>query len=246
MQGDKLATGLISRDGGHTWSPLGLLGPLPRLSIDPKPNMLFSPTYATDQQLWVTTDRMLAVSANGGRDWRTLTLPSSGAQVVQFAATGSAAGTPPTGLLAMNDPTREPSRRYYRTADGGSTWQEITDAFRDTSTLAVTDVKFLTGADPAHVYATATGGSWYSADRGSTWKKISDKPIEAVTSDGCAVAGYQEELGLICGDSKPQISLMAPGAQQVRRVWSVGSFADHGSVLVETDRGLAVYRFRPQ
>jgi hypothetical protein len=227
--------GWISRDGGHTWSALGNLAASSNLSIRREPTILFSPTYATDQQLWLTTDGTLAGSANGGRDWRTLTLPSSRAQIVQFA---------PPGLLAINDPTREPSKRYFRTTDNGSTWQEITDAFRDPSSLAVTDVKFLTGADPSRVYATANAGTWYSADRGATWKKIGDKPVEAVTSDGCAVAGYQQELGLIC-DGKTNISLKAPGAQVIRRVLSVGSFADHGSVLVETDKGLAVYRFRP-
>jgi hypothetical protein len=103
----------------------------------------------------------------------------------------------------------------------------------------------MAGADPVQIYATTKGGTWYSADAGATWKKVSSTRILAVTGDGCAVALFPVEISLQCGPGKSTISYKAPGTSQLQHLWSVASFTDRGTVLVETGSGLAEYRFRP-
>jgi len=103
----------------------------------------------------------------------------------------------------------------------------------------------MAGADPAQVYATAKGATWYSGDNGATWKQVSDAMVSAVTGDGCAVAAFTVDVGLQCGDARMTLSYKAPGTSELRRLWSVASFTDRGTVLVETGTGLADYRFRP-
>jgi hypothetical protein len=239
----------ISADSGQSWSCLTERF----VQVYRNAMTMFSPNYAQDHRLWVKGSvngtPSIEGSGDAGLTWSSIALPLNLAPTMTFAASGSATGRASL-LLGQNDSTRTPSARYFRSADLGKTWQEITEAFRDPVTLQLPSLTFAAGVDADKLYATSTtvssrqqAGTWYSADTGATWQLVSSRRAAGVTIDGCGVLTDTSSMELSCNGVSTSTAPLPPDSSP--HVVSVANFADHGTVLVGTSHGLWTYQFRP-
>jgi hypothetical protein len=162
-----------SREAGlGTWQPLGpgnIGGRTRALVIRPDdPNTMYAGSVGGG--VWKTTD--------GGASWNPLTdlLPSIGI--------GSLVMDPknPDTLYAgtgewFTGSTRGDSIRgagIYKTTDGGATWT-LLPFTADNSSFYYVNKLVISPNDSQHVYAATYGGIWYSANAGTSWRRVLDR-----------------------------------------------------------------------
>jgi hypothetical protein len=232
----------ISRDGAQTWSPVdSQLSSGSSVSRNDLTAM-FSPTFSLDHRIWLFKSGVIVASSDMALSWSQVGLPLSGAYLIGFAASGSASG-PPAMFVAMQDPTREPSARYFRSLDLGRSWQEMTEAFRDPTSLQLPILTFGTTAAASLVYATAQGGStWLSTDAGATWIPAFSGP-PAATADGCLFFNLGNAVGSTC-DQKTQIKAGSSAPAHIDTIVSARSYESDGRVLVKAGGALWSYKVR--
>jgi photosystem II stability/assembly factor-like uncharacterized protein len=140
----------------------------------------------------------------------------------------------------------------HRTADGGTTWQQVThwDADRGATDYAHADhhAVIMPAADPGRVYDLNDGGMDLSTDAGLTWQNHSNGlatnmfyDLAVAQTDGRMVAGGAQDNGTIASlDGTPDGFVMLTGG-------------DGGWVLIDptderhlftTWQGMVVWRFR--
>ncbi|MHB8508702.1 MAG: WD40/YVTN/BNR-like repeat-containing protein [Candidatus Dormibacteria bacterium] len=184
-----------SRDGGITWTAVGLgtSGAIARIAVDPKnPKRIL---VAALGNLYVPGgQRGVYQSLDGGDTWR-LSLP--GANATTGAADVEIDPAQPSHLFAgMWDHLRTPSQRVYggpgsgayRSMDGGSTWQQmdlsttVTPAHRGRVDVAVAPT------DSNRVYVKLTDsegqfdGFFISTDGGTTFTVSNDSLLASSQS----------------------------------------------------------------
>ena len=178
-----------STDGGETWSNMGLPGSerIAKIIVDPHAG---NTVYAcVPGRLWSdSADRGLYKTTDGGKSW---TLVLKGANLSTGCSSISMDPKNPDVIFAGlwdfrrkgwtfrsggESPTAKSASGLYRSADGGKSWTEITDAankgfpHKPFGRIAVT----IAPSDPKIVYAfveSTDSALFRSDDGGRTWDK---------------------------------------------------------------------------
>jgi len=178
-----------STDGGRNWRMLTADQAQVPNTYDPYPvhcNPAFDP--ADGNKCFIGIYGGLRVTADGGVTWQwardgatptAIAVDSGDTQVVFYADNTDA----------------DDSNRMYKSADGGSTWGEVT-SWNSSVNVTVTDI-FVDASSPSSnltVYAATQNGLYKSTDGGSTWGAANgDLPSTAISDfnagmkDGSAV-----------------------------------------------------------
>lgn len=174
-----------STDGGDTWTRVGLekTERIARIRVHPQhPDTVF---VAAMGQLWgPNEDRGVYRTRDGGKTWEKVLY----VDVNTGAADISIDPRNPDILYAsMWDYRRKawtfrsggPGSGFYRSTDGGSTWNKITQGL-PTTTLGRIAID-ISPVDPTIVYALVEAGEKKSAlyrshDRGLTWQEVNKTP----------------------------------------------------------------------
>jgi photosystem II stability/assembly factor-like uncharacterized protein len=168
-------------DGGRTWERLPLEGdPLlfDRLQIDPRTGVLWLLGYG------------LRYSADGGRTWTT----ASGIEGLDHFSDMAFDPSSPQVLYAAGyhpsfsrfDP---PTRRFYKSTDGGATWTRSETGLAGPGGLVAVA---LNPADPRVLYTGGGAELFRSADAGAHWEQVARTTSQGVIQD--LVAGADGTL----------------------------------------------------
>jgi photosystem II stability/assembly factor-like uncharacterized protein len=153
--------------GGSTVS-----GPAPGGSITS-----LAPSPVAAGVIWAgSSTGLVHVTRNGGRTWTNVTprdLPPGSVNVID--ASHANAGAAYAALLS-----RDNKPHFYRTADYGASWQEISSGLTDG---AVARVVREDTADPSILYAGTVNAVWVSFDRGDHWQSLQLNLPTTVVSD---------------------------------------------------------------
>ncbi len=189
---DQVAYGITRDDwrlyrmekGGSSWTEVVIeLDATPRFQFGA---VAFSPHYALDGTMFVGTDRGVYKTEDGGRDWRLVGGPASGAPV--FGAAGGDVAQ--QGLVVPREYGDDPARRFdrdlrhvfaynrsglYLSQDDGLTWQRLPLEAERIQGVAVSNAW---ASDPV-IMAAITGRQGevvaVSADGGTTWRHFPGK-----------------------------------------------------------------------
>jgi photosystem II stability/assembly factor-like uncharacterized protein len=145
-----------SSDRGATWAAwnFGLLD-YGVLSI------AVSPSYGTDETLFVGTSSGLFRSQNGGRAWREIELPVINTAVLSLAVSPTFTDD---GLIFVGTE----GAGLFRSVDGGECWSAVGDGILG-DTINVIAFAPMFGVN-RHVFVATDKGTYYSGDRGQTWE----------------------------------------------------------------------------
>jgi photosystem II stability/assembly factor-like uncharacterized protein len=131
----------------------------------------------TEGVMWVgTSTGLVHVTRDGGKTWNNVTppkLPLGAINVID--ASHANAGTAYVALLS-----RDNRPHLYRTADFGTSWQEISNGLADD---AVARVVREDPVDPSILYAGTVRAAWVSFDRGDHWQSLQLNLPSTVVSD---------------------------------------------------------------
>lgn len=235
-----------SVDGGATWQRVGLTnsGAIGRLAVDPNdPQNIFA--AAAGDLFNPGGDRGVYKSTDGGSTWaRVLTGDNDTTGAVDLAIDP---GNPNRVFAAMWDHLREPDlRRYggmgsglYRTTDGGSNWQRLTNGLPGPAATIGRIGVGLAASNPQRVYAIvnqASGpfqGFYRSDDGGDSWTILSPNS----TLSG-AQSSYGWWFGRVWVDPLDQAHVFAAGVSLCESQNSGSSFtqqlsphADHHAMV---------------
>lgn len=172
-----------SRDGGQTWSNMGLKDSqhVSEIIVHPEnPNVLF---VASQGPLWTPGgERGFYKSIDGGQTWKRTLGNDQWTGVTDIALDPQ---EPMTIFAATWDRHRTvaaymgggPGSGIHRSLDGGETWQELTKGLPE-SNMGKIGIA-VSPQQPNVIYAAIeldrrTGGCWRSTNGGSTWEKQSD------------------------------------------------------------------------
>jgi photosystem II stability/assembly factor-like uncharacterized protein len=142
--------------GGSTVSGPAAGGSIQSLAVSP----------ATTGVMWTgSSTGLIHVTRDGGRTWTNVTPPNLPPGVVNVIdASHAAAGTAYAALLS-----RDARPHFYRAADYGAAWQEISAGLPAGSVARVIRED---PADPSILYAGTVSGVWISFDRGDHWQSL--------------------------------------------------------------------------
>jgi photosystem II stability/assembly factor-like uncharacterized protein len=171
-----------SNDGGKTWQHVGLENTrqIGRVIVDPKnPNIVF--VAALGHAYGPNADRGVYRSRDGGATWEKVLFRSNDVGAIDLAFDPANSRTvyatlwnvrrPPWFIYA---PANGPGGGIYKSTDGGSTWNEITNGI-STEGLGRIGIS-VSPANPKRIYAIVdakAGGFYVSNDAGATWTKAS-------------------------------------------------------------------------
>jgi photosystem II stability/assembly factor-like uncharacterized protein len=127
--------------------------------------------------MWVgTSTNLIHVTRDGGKSWTNVTPPNLPLGTINVIDPSHAnAGTAYAAVL-----TRDARPHVYRTADYGSSWQEITNGLPDGAVVRVVRED---PADPSILYAGTVTAVWVSFDRGDRWQSLQLNLPTTVVSD---------------------------------------------------------------
>ena len=127
--------------------------------------------------MWVgTSTNLIHVTRDGGKSWKNVTPPNLPLGTINVIdASHANAGTAYAAVL-----TRDARPHVYRTADYGSSWQEITNGLPDGAVVRVVRED---PADPSILYAGTVTAVWISFDRGDRWQSLQLNLPTTVVSD---------------------------------------------------------------
>lgn len=146
-----------SRDGGKTWAHGGLAGSgtISRVIIHPKdPNIVY--VAASGNEWSHSKDRGLYVTRNGGRSWNRL-IPEDPNGIIDLVMHP----TDPRIMYASSwnrirlrwsDPTPAENDFIWKTTDGGTTWNKLTNGLPNTTYTGRVGIA-LSQSDPNVLYA---------------------------------------------------------------------------------------------
>ncbi len=175
-----------SEDGGQTWQHKGLEESrnIGRMVVDPRdPDVVY--VAAMGNLFADSPDRGIYKTTNGGDTWENVLFVSDSTGAIDVAINPE---NPDTLYAAMWERVRRPNRRsyggptcgIYRTFDGGTTWQELTNGL---PTLAEDKGRIgidISASDPNilyAIYADSIGymkGVYKTFDGGDTWIQTND------------------------------------------------------------------------
>ena len=167
-----------SRDGGKTWTRIGLEGTrqIARIVVDPRDaSRLY--VAALGHGYGPNPERGVFRSTDGGLTWTRVLFKDENTGAIDLAMDPS---RPRTLLAALWQTRRPPWNTYppsngpgsgvYRSDDGGDTWRPVAGGF-PTEHLGRVGFAYAP-SDPRRVYALVDarpGGLWVSRDGGQTW-----------------------------------------------------------------------------
>lgn len=172
-----------STDAGKTWSHLGLANTrqISRIAVHPTdPDLVY---VAAQGSPWAPTpDRGIYRSADGGQSWQQVHRVSDDAGAGDLSMDPS---NPRILFAAYWHHRRTPWKiesggegsGLWRTADGGDTWQQVTEGLPKTMGKIGVAVS---GADPDRVWAmieAEEGGLHRSDDGGKTWQRVNQERV---------------------------------------------------------------------
>jgi photosystem II stability/assembly factor-like uncharacterized protein len=146
-----------SRDGGKTWAHAGLAGSgtISRVIIHPEdPNIVY--VAASGNEWSHSKDRGLYVTRNGGRSWKRL-IPEDPNGIIDLVMHP----TDPRIMYASSwnrirlrwsDPTPAENDFIWKTTDGGTTWNKLTNGLPNTTYTGRVGIA-LSQSDPNVLYA---------------------------------------------------------------------------------------------
>jgi photosystem II stability/assembly factor-like uncharacterized protein len=248
-----------SRDGGKTWTHLGLSDTrqIGRILVDPRdPNLVF--VAALGHAYGPNAERGVFRSKDGGRTWAKVLFKDedTGGIDLDFQP-----GNSRTVLAALWQTRRPPWNVYppsngpgsglWRSEDGGDTWTQVTSGLPSENPGRIR-IAFAPSA-PRRVYAIADakdGGLFVSGDAGLTFRKVNGDPrlwgrgwyFSGVTVDpknpdvvyACNTALYRSADG-----GKTFLPWKgAPGGDDYHRLWIDPN--EPRRMIVATDQGTVV------
>jgi photosystem II stability/assembly factor-like uncharacterized protein len=154
---------LATSDGGRTWTRQ-YSGPAALYQVD----------FTDASDGWAVGAGALLRTTDGGATWTALTEPCQAIDAVSFvspsvgyAVAGGAGGTPVLGSLTG----AYSGSRLLRTADGGTTWQQLTGTPADPQSACFTSA--------ATGYLGTPGKIWRTGDGGQAWSLAFTEPPAA-------------------------------------------------------------------
>ncbi len=161
-----------STDGGGRWERINNGLENPRVL-----SLVISPSYPEDSTLFAGTTDGVYQSIDGGASWSPADTGLTGATVLSLGISPnySTDSTIFAGLLGRRTGQSfgggdftTPDGGLYRSTDGGATWTEIDEAYRQVSPIAISlSPNF--GADSTAFAGTLHSGILRSTDGGNTW-----------------------------------------------------------------------------
>jgi photosystem II stability/assembly factor-like uncharacterized protein len=171
-----------STDGGNTWKPIGLEATrqIGRVLVDPKnPDIVF--VAALGHAYGPSPDRGVYRSRDGGATWQKVLFKNDGVGAVDLAfdpadaqvvyAAMWATRRPPWYIYA---PSNGPGGGIFKSADGGTTWRQLTAGLPAEGVGRIGIAVAPTNASRVYAIVDAKDGGLYrSDDAGEIWSKIS-------------------------------------------------------------------------
>lgn len=225
-----------SGDGGATWERVGLTnsGAIGRLGVDPtNPQNIFA--AAAGDLFNSGGERGVYKSMDGGSTWtRVLTGDNDTTGAVDLAIDPL---NPNRLFAAMWDHLREPDLRsyggmgsgLYRSTDGGSSWQRLTNGLPAPDTTIGRIGVALAASNPQRIYAIVNEtnglfqGFYRSDDGGDSWTSLPNATLEA------AQATYGWWFGRLWVDPLDQGHVFAAGVALCESLTSGSSFTEQFS-----------------
>ena len=150
-----------STDGGGTWQQL------PGLDDD-----IHCLHLGTDKQqrVYVATASAPYRSNNGGDEWEKINDGLARRYTLHIAAAPDDADQV---LVTVSENARRKSPQFYRSADGGHTWQKVDGLGEGEEAESMVVAFEWDPSSPGDVYAGTDGGKLYhSSDRGQSWQQM--------------------------------------------------------------------------
>lgn len=150
-----------STDGGGSWKQLP--------GLDDDIHCLY---LGADQQkrVYVATASAPYRSSNGGDDWEQINDGLARRYTLHIAAAPDDADHV---LVTVSENARRKSPQFYRSTDGGQTWQLVESLGEGEEAESMVVAFEWDPASPNDVYAGTDGGELYhSPDRGETWHRL--------------------------------------------------------------------------
>jgi len=176
-----------SRDGGDTWTFLGLGDSehIGKVSVDPRDaNVLL--VAAVGHMFGPNAERGVFRSEDGGHSWQKVLFVNddtgavdlardAAAPDVVFASTWQVRRFP---WMAYHQPTEGPGSGIWRSRDGGRTWQRLKNGL-PAGALGRIGLAVGSGSGGKRVYAAVggsggRGGVYRTDDGGDTWSRVND------------------------------------------------------------------------
>jgi photosystem II stability/assembly factor-like uncharacterized protein len=155
---------LVSHDGGAHWA--GALLPIPPSVCEQSGCEAVAPQFAgrtTFLVIWSYPDQALLLSTtDAGATWRTVIIPAGAGSYPRVRFFG-----PRDGIAVSAGPQGLIGRVFYRTSDGGRTWQPVVQGRRFRANASgfdfvspTTGFAWTTGAEPLVYQTSNSGRSW--------------------------------------------------------------------------------------
>jgi photosystem II stability/assembly factor-like uncharacterized protein len=171
-----------STDAGKTWTHVGLEATrqIGRVIVDPRdPNVVF--VAALGHVYGANPDRGVFRSRDGGRSWEKVLFKSNDVGAIDLAFEPGNSQTVYASLWntrrppwSVYPPSYGPGSGLYKSADGGTTWQQLTNGLPTEGLGRIGIAPAPT--NPRRVYAIVdakAGGLYRSDDAGATWTRAS-------------------------------------------------------------------------
>ena len=169
-----------STDGGSSWQQL------PGLDDDIHCLHLGAPVDVASQRVYVATASAPFRSSNGGDEWEQINDGLDRRYTLHIAAAPDDADQV---LVTVSENARRKSPQFYRSTDGGSSWQLVEGLGEGEDAESMVVAFEWDPSSPEEVYPGTDGGELYhSADRGRTWQRL-PVTLPSVAVGALAVAG---------------------------------------------------------
>lgn len=213
--------------GGAAWSEVMSWAGLGMIS-----SFLFSPAFAHDQTLFVTTDAGVFRTQDGGQNWESSTFGLHDLQTLCLACAPDFA----SGESAHNELlwVGTAAGGFYRSRNAGRSWRDAGAGLPDDA-LACLAVSPTFAADQTLYVGTETAGLYCSTDGGATWA-LRHADLAAASATALAISPTGRLLlgtgaGLYGSDDQGQTWTLATGGDFITTALAV---AADGTVLAGT------------
>jgi photosystem II stability/assembly factor-like uncharacterized protein len=250
-----------SSDAGKTWTRLGLAAgqQMGGLAIDPHdPDRVF--VAVLGHPYGPNPERGVYRSTDGGKTWEKVLYKDENTGAVQVTLDPTNPQIVYADLWAGRQGPWEngawdgPNSGLYKSADGGSTWHQLTQGL-PTTAQGLSRIGFcIAPSDPSRLYATveagASGGIYRSDDGGESWQKLnSDQRFWGRGDDFAEVKADPKNKDIVYtadvvvwksvdGGASWTAFKGAPGGDDYHRLWIN---PDHPEImLVACDQGAIV------
>lgn len=250
-----------STDAGHTWSHLGLRDAqqVAAIIVDPHdPNRLF--VAAVGHPYGPNPERGVFRSTDGGQSFQKVLYKDENTGAVDLAFDPSNPITVYAVLWAarqapweINESFKAPGSGLYKSTDGGSTWQPLTNGLPDFAGGLGRIGIAVAPSDPQRIYALVDakeGGLYRSEDAGASWRRVnSEERIWGRGSDFACVRVDPKDKDIVYVANTSTYRSMdggvtftaikgAPGGDDYHTIWI--SPDNPAIILLASDQGATI------